>query len=736
MEKSKHLAHHKRLKRKLWLKLSLLWLVLIIVGSTAVGMLIQYGLQNTSILQTLLTKKIDEQNLNQEPLILTKIRSEKLGYELVFNPLIFRADRATNTDQADLNEIGLTTQDTLRSGFGLILFSAYTEDELADIVKQSNGADNLEKSANWYQSKKLRDLTDTSTFVSKEKIQRWGTDTYRLNYKRQLFGKEVFHYVYVVIKNNKLYTVMADYPKLGVSSDVIESWIDEIAFITPNMAEVQAETTAQKLDLNEVKLVELNKPSVVQIVTVNCIAIKVKDLNRVKVLKPKYEICNGGSGSGFMVGKDGLVATNGHVAKASFEDLVYSGRPEPGSGNFFIDFQKELIAQTLPSGDATDSAQPDQKTIITKSPSLLDAVIEKYTDFEKQGIFEKAETTDKYFVKLGNDPIRFNKVTTANRDSFSYKSLEPVERSQSVMDAEFVAADFGGTTALTLAATQAAAGGAPIKRERSSDVALIKLKGKDITAYPGVPMLSSNEVKEGEQIIVVGFPGLVSGQDPKAGFLLDETVSSVRPTITRGIISALKQDTFGQMLLQTDASIEHGNSGGPAFNYLGDVIGIATYVISSGSGNYNFLRSTDDLMNLWEANQGDRTETSASYNAWRDGLAYFWQGKFTKAKEQFTEVKKLYPIHPQVDEYISNAEKGIETGQDTELNPAGDQELKSFGYTQQQITLFIAAIMTVLIIVGGIITTYFIYDHKKNMNVILAVQAPPPAQTTPPSTAK
>lgn len=732
MEKmSKPVIHHKKLIQKLWLRISLLWLIIIIVGSVSAGMLIQYGIQNVSIIQTLLSQKIEEQTINQEPLVLTKIRSEKLGYELIYNPLVFRTDRATNTDQTDLNEVGLTTLDTLKSGFGLILFNAYSESDLAEIIKQTNsGADNLEKSANWYQAKKLRDLTDTSSYVSKEKIQRWGTDAYRLSYKRQLFGKEVFHYVYVVIMNNKLYTVLADYPKLGVSSDVIESWIDEIAFITPNMAEVQAENNAPKLDLNEVKLVELNKPSVVQIVTVNCIAITVKDVNRVKVLKPKYEMCNGGSGTGFMVGKDGLVATNGHVAKASFEDLVYSGRPEPGSGNFLIDFQKELIAQTLPSGDATDSAQLDQKTIITKSPSLLDAVMEKYADFEKQGIFEKTQTTDKYFVKLGNDPIRFNKINLANRDTFSYKKLEPIDRTSTVLDAELIASDFGGTTALTLAASQAASGGAPIKRERSSDVALIKLKGQDITAYPGVPMQSSNEVKEGEQIIVVGFPGLVSGQDPKAGFLLDETVSSVRPTITRGIISALKQDTFGQILLQTDASIEHGNSGGPAFNYLGDVIGIATYVISSGSGNYNFLRSTDDLMNLWEANNGDRTESSAVYTAWKNGLGYFWQGKFTKAKEQFEEVKKLYPIHPQVNEYLANAEKGIESGQDIDQNPTGTQELKSFGYTQQQITLFIASIMTVLIIVGGIITSYFIYDHKKNMNVVIAVQAPP-AQTPP-----
>ena len=729
---------HKKLRHKLLFKLSVVWLLLIIIGSAAIGMFVLYGLQNSgSIIDNLLKQKIAEQNLNQQSLQLAKIRSEKLGYELTYNPQIFKTDRATNTTNTDLPEIGITTQDTLQTGFGVILFNAYSEAELSEVKndKTISGSDDLEKSASWFQRKKLRDLTDTSTFVSKEKIQRWGGEAYRFDYKRRVFNKDVHHYVYLTIKNNKMYTVLADYPKLGISGDVLESWIDEIAFIDPNTAEVQAETTAKKLDLDEVKLVELNKPSVVQIISVNCVAIKVKDLSRVIQLKPSYELCTGGSGSGFMIGKDGLVGTNGHVAKASFEDIIYSGRPEPGSGDFFSDFQKEIVAQIkAESGvtEASDAAQPTDRTVFSKTPSALDAIMQVYADAEKKGVFEKAETTDKYFVKLGNDPVRFDKVTAANSANFSYKNLEPIDRPATVLDANLVASDFGGITALSLAASQAASGLEQTARKKSSDVAIIKLKGKDISQYPGVPMVTSSEVKEGQQTLVVGFPGLVSGQDPKAGFLLDETVSSVRPTITRGIISAIKQDTFGQILLQTDASIEHGNSGGPAFNYKGDVIGIATYVITSGSGNYNFLRSTDDLLNLWQANNGNTEEKSESYEAWSKGLAHFWEGRFIKAKEQFELVKKAYPIHPQVDEYLKNAEQGIKDGQDTDTAKTEGKELKSYGYTQQQITIFIAIIMTVIIIIGGIISTYFIYDHKKNMNVVIAVQAPP-AQPPPPA---
>jgi len=94
---------HKKLRHKLLFKLSVVWLLLIIVGSAAIGMFVLYGLQNSgSIIDNLLKQKIAEQDLNQQSLQLAKIRSEKLGYELTYNPQIFKTDRATNTANTDL----------------------------------------------------------------------------------------------------------------------------------------------------------------------------------------------------------------------------------------------------------------------------------------------------------------------------------------------------------------------------------------------------------------------------------------------------------------------------------------------------------------------------------------------------------------------------------------------------------------------------------------------------------
>ena len=711
------IEHHRKLKRSLLKKLTLTWLLLIIAASTAVGMIIQYGLQNSKpILQSLLNQKIKQQEVSEKKLQLTTYRSDVYGYEITFNPEVFKTDRATDLTTPDSPEIGLSTQDTAQSrGLGYIVLSALTEQESQTIFtdKKIIGKNPLEKAATWYQTKRFKDLTDTSTYVKKELVTRWGADAYKLTYKRRVLDTDVFHYIYVTIQNDKLYTILADYPKNGESEDLVESWIDEIHFLGPQTASVQAATSQKSTELNEVKLVELNKPSVVQIVSVNCVTITVKDISAVKKLKPEYQLCGGGSGSGFLIGNQGHIATNGHVVKASFDDLVYSGRPEPGSGgDFYSDLVKEVVAQEASKEASVSGTSITNKASLSKYPSTLDAVMKKVADFQKAGILDPPVFEDKYFVKLANDPIQFAKVTSANKNAFSYKTLEPIVRSNTILDAELVGYDFSGLTALSKGANIVSATNPP-KRQKSSDVAIIKLKDSAGTTYPGVPMLTSDKVKEGQSLLVIGYPGLVSGQDTKSSALLDESYSSGRPTITRGIISSIKQDTFGQTLLQTDASIEHGNSGGPAFNYEGEVIGIATYVMTSGSGNYNFLRAIDDLYALMDKESIEKNQMSESYTLWKEGLSFFWEGRLVKAKANFEKIKSLYPVHPLVDEYIDNSNKGIASGEDIDAQISSQPQKVSL-FRQPIVYISIMIIVSFLILIGIALTVYYLREHAKN----------------------
>ena len=107
--------------------------------------------------------------------------------------------------------------------------------------------------------------------------------------------------------------------------------------------------------------------------------------------------------------------------------------------------------------------------------------------------------------------------------------------------------------------------------DRTSDIALLKLKGKD---FPFLEFGNSDDIIIAEWVIALGNPfGLFD--------------ISKKPTATVGVISGLNLD-FGQQesgrvyqdMIQTDASINSGNSGGPLLNAIGEVIGINTFIFT------------------------------------------------------------------------------------------------------------------------------------------------------------
>ena len=114
-----------------------------------------------------------------------------------------------------------------------------------------------------------------------------------------------------------------------------------------------------------------------------------------------------------------------------------------------------------------------------------------------------------------------------------------------------------------------------------ADIALLKIKADQKLKY--VHFGNSDKAIVGEWCIAIGNPfGLF--EDGK-------------PTVTVGVISAKNRDfrpnpdeprTYVNML-QTDAAINRGNSGGPLINSLGEVIGMNTFIYTGGNNNGGFV---------------------------------------------------------------------------------------------------------------------------------------------------
>ena len=105
-----------------------------------------------------------------------------------------------------------------------------------------------------------------------------------------------------------------------------------------------------------------------------------------------------------------------------------------------------------------------------------------------------------------------------------------------------------------------------------SDVAVLKTDGK----VPAVALLGNSDTLDpGESVIAIGSP-----------------LGNFKNTVTVGVVSATGRsiDTGNgyqiEDLIQTDAAINHGNSGGPLVNLAGEVVGINTLVVrNTNSGD-------------------------------------------------------------------------------------------------------------------------------------------------------
>jgi serine protease Do len=100
-----------------------------------------------------------------------------------------------------------------------------------------------------------------------------------------------------------------------------------------------------------------------------------------------------------------------------------------------------------------------------------------------------------------------------------------------------------------------------------TDLAVLKVDGSNFTY---VKFADDSKIRVGDWVVAVGNPFGLGG------------------TVTSGIVSARGRDIGAgpyDDFIQIDAAVNHGNSGGPAFNLNGEVVGINTAIFSPSGGN-------------------------------------------------------------------------------------------------------------------------------------------------------
>jgi serine protease Do len=181
------------------------------------------------------------------------------------------------------------------------------------------------------------------------------------------------------------------------------------------------------------------------------------------------------------------------------------------------------------------------------------------------------------------------------------------------------------------------------------DIAIIKIDANDL---PTVPLGDSGTVHIQEPMAVIGYPAAAS----RLGLSVIGFDSVFVPSVTNGHISAIKTDFKGTPVIQSDAAITHGNSGGPAFNEAGEVIGIATFGPGGYVAGFNFFVPINTAIEF--VNQvGAKPESGLFNKLWASALETYEAGKCQSAKNKVQSVLNITPNLPDAVTLMGASEK-------------------------------------------------------------------------------
>lgn len=332
-----------------------------------------------------------------------------------------------------------------------------------------------------------------------------------------------------------------------------------------------------------------------------------------------------------------IILIAGVYISAKLNLLSISGISENNQNVVFAQFQSENDKN---NNEITNS----RKNIITETVQKISPAIVGIN------VIEIREYKDPFF-SLFDDPFfqrYFGNRGTYNREVKGLGSGYIISPDGYIVTNDHVA---GNATKITVTLTDGRTFDAKIiGSDSASDICLLKIEGDDL---PFVHLGNSNDIIIGEWVIALGNPfGLFELND--------------KPTVTVGVVSATGMnldainDRFYLNMIQTDAAINGGNSGGPLVNSLGEVIGMNTLIFTAGNNNgsigLGFAIPVNKIKKITEELKEngsiDRNfEIGMRIQTIDEGIAKYYHLKNSKG----VIVTKIYPNTP--------AEKGgIEVG--------------------------------------------------------------------------
>ncbi len=257
------------------------------------------------------------------------------------------------------------------------------------------------------------------------------------------------------------------------------------------------------------------------------------------------------------------------------------------------------------------------------------------------------------------------------------------------------------------------------------DVAIVHVNMNDMAS---VELGDSSSVQQQDTLTILGFPG--------NGDVSDRPTNLLTLSVNEIFVSSIKTTDQGAQVIQVGGNVEHGDSGGPALNNHGSVVGIVSFGLSD-QGNTSFLQASNSARKLVQSLHLDTTP-GPFQRAWSQAFSDYASstpGHWHKAQQELGQLAAKYPMFKAITPYLAYAQAQAKTEQVTQpqstpsapsTSPAAQLHGNNF--------LTYALIILIAVVVIALVLVLFTLILRQRRQSRPAIPAPMrPAQSPPPT---
>jgi len=255
------------------------------------------------------------------------------------------------------------------------------------------------------------------------------------------------------------------------------------------------------------------------------------------------------------------------------------------------------------------------------------------------------------------------------------------------------------------------------------DVAIIHVNMNDMAS---VQLGDSSSVQQQDTLTILGFPG--------NGDVSDKPTNLLTLSVNQIFVSSMKTTDQGAQVIQVGGNVEHGDSGGPALNNQGSIVGIVSFG-SAGQGSTSFLQASNSARGLAQSLHLD-TRPGPFQKAWDQAFSDYaasTPGHWHKAQQELGQLAAKYPSFKAIAPYLAYAqaqaknEHGTQPQSTPSTSPGSQPQGNNF-------TLYAIALGGAILVIGLAATLFTVTLRRRRQRGPALPAGIRPAQSPLPTT--